>query len=191
MPVAIPDEPIVATAVLLLLHTPPAVASDKVVVAATHTVVAPVIPAGKGLTEKEVVTKQPAGNVYVMVSGPCETPVTKPVTEPTVANAVLLLLHRPPPETSLKALTRPTQTLVIPVIAAGDGLTVTAITELQPAGNVYNMVAEPEPTPVTRPVLPTVATALLLLLQTPPAVASVKVTGIPVQSGVEPTTAAG
>ena len=104
----------------------------------------------------------------------------------------MLLLHRPPPDASVKASTRPTQTLVIPAIAAGEGLTVTAITELQPAGNVYNIAAEPGVTPVTTPVLPTtLATALLLLLQTPPAVASVKVTGMPVQSGVEPTTAAG
>ena len=63
IPVTVPAEPTVARAALLLLHVPPAVASDKVVVAATHTVVTPVIPAGNGLTEKEVVTKQPAGNV--------------------------------------------------------------------------------------------------------------------------------
>ena len=41
--------PIVAISVLLLLHTPPAIASLKLVVDPTHTLVAPDIAVGTGL----------------------------------------------------------------------------------------------------------------------------------------------
>ena len=49
----------VAIAVLLLLHTPPEVASVSVVVRPTHTFVVPPIAAGFGLTVKLVTAKQP------------------------------------------------------------------------------------------------------------------------------------
>ena len=51
-PVTIPDMPIVATAVLLLLHTPPVVVLLNVIVAVAQTIAVPVIvPAtGNGLT---------------------------------------------------------------------------------------------------------------------------------------------
>ena len=51
-PVTIPDVPIVATAVLLLLHTPPVVVLLNVVVEVAQTIAVPVIvPAtGSGLT---------------------------------------------------------------------------------------------------------------------------------------------
>ena len=42
-PLTMPDVPIVATVVLLLLHTPPVVASLNVVVEPAHTVAVPVI----------------------------------------------------------------------------------------------------------------------------------------------------
>ena len=42
-PLTMPDVPMVATVVLLLLHTPPDVASLNVVVEPTHTVAVPVI----------------------------------------------------------------------------------------------------------------------------------------------------
>ena len=51
IPVAIPDvEPMVAISVLPLLHTPPVVADDNVVVRPAHTLVVPVIAAGNGWT---------------------------------------------------------------------------------------------------------------------------------------------
>ena len=51
IPVAIPVvEPIVAMSVLALLHTPPVVADDNVVVLPAHTLVVPVIAAGNGWT---------------------------------------------------------------------------------------------------------------------------------------------
>ena len=51
LPVNVPLlKPIVPTAILLLLHVPPVVASFKVVVVPAHIVVLPVIPAGDGFT---------------------------------------------------------------------------------------------------------------------------------------------
>jgi len=60
IPVTIPlDEPTVATARLLLLHTPPGVPSDKVLVAPTHSWAVPVIPptTGSALTVTMLVTE--------------------------------------------------------------------------------------------------------------------------------------
>lgn len=60
IPVVEPTDP---RAGLLLLHVPPLVASDNVVVKPTHTNGEPEIPAGVGLTVNGVVTRQPVGNV--------------------------------------------------------------------------------------------------------------------------------
>jgi hypothetical protein len=49
-PQTVPVELIVATEVALLLHTPPEVASVSVVQEPTHTLVAPVIDDGVGVT---------------------------------------------------------------------------------------------------------------------------------------------
>ena len=56
-------EPIVAMAVLLLLHVPPVVASVSVVELLLQTVPAPDILPGLGLTVNKAVVKQPVGNV--------------------------------------------------------------------------------------------------------------------------------
>ena len=59
----------------------------------------------------------------------------------------------------------------------GTGLTVTDVVAVQPPGNVYTILVVPAATPVTVPVIePTVPTAVLLLLHTPPLVTSFNVT---------------
>ena len=58
-----------------------------------------------------------------MVAVPALTPVTTPVPAPTVATAVLLLLHEPPPVVLDKIVVAPTHTVSAPVIGAGSGLT--------------------------------------------------------------------
>jgi hypothetical protein len=64
MPVATPVRPvIVAIAVLSLLHPPPLMASLSVTALPWHTVLAPVIAAGKDSTVSGVVTLQPEGLV--------------------------------------------------------------------------------------------------------------------------------
>jgi hypothetical protein len=61
-PVTVPVvDPIVASAVLLLVHVPPVVASLNVSVAPGQIAPAPVIDAGVPFTEKDCVTLQPVG----------------------------------------------------------------------------------------------------------------------------------
>ena len=63
-PVTTPvEEPTGATALLLLLHTPPVVVSEKVVVEPSQTVAAPDIGAGVWLTNISTTCKQPVGSV--------------------------------------------------------------------------------------------------------------------------------
>jgi len=71
-----------------------------------------------------------------MVVVPALTPVTMPEPEPAVATAVLLLVHTPNGEASASAVVEDTQTLVMPVIAAGNGLTVNTEVVIQPVGSV-------------------------------------------------------
>lgn len=71
-----------------------------------------------------------------MVEVPADTPVTIPVPEPTVATAVLLLLHEPPPEALVSVVVVPGHAVSVPPIAAGNGLTVTAWVARQPVGNI-------------------------------------------------------
>ena len=71
-----------------------------------------------------------------MIGLPADTPVTTPVVEPTVANPVLLLLQVPPPVISLNIVVEPVQTLAVPVMAAGNGLTVMIAVVIQPVASV-------------------------------------------------------
>ncbi len=59
-----------------------------------------------------------------MLAVPAVIPDTTPVPAPTVATAVLLLLHAPPVLVVLSVVVCPTQALVLPVMAAGSGFTV-------------------------------------------------------------------
>ena len=71
-----------------------------------------------------------------MVTTPDVTPVTVPEVEPIVATPVLLLLHTPPLVASVSVVVKPTQTLVVPPIAAGFGLTVKLVIAIQPVLSV-------------------------------------------------------
>lgn len=55
---------------------------------------------------------------------PAKTPVTKPVAISIVATLVLLLVQVPPGVAFAKAVVAPTHNDAVPVIAAGDGMTV-------------------------------------------------------------------
>ena len=123
-------------------------------------------------------------------------PVTTPVAVFTVAAAVLLLLHAPPPVPLLvKVVVEPTQTDEAPVTepALGNAFTTmlaVAVAVPQTPETVYVIVALPEPTPVTTPFTEfTVATVILLLLQLPPlAPLLVKVVVEPTHTADEPLT---
>jgi hypothetical protein len=73
--------------------------------------------------------------VYVFVSVPALTPVIIPEVRPIEAKAMLLLVHVPPVVASAKAAMPFTQTVVVPAIAAGFGLTVTVNHAIQPVGS--------------------------------------------------------
>ena len=63
--------------------------------------------------------------MYVIVVVPTDTPVTTPDVIPTVATAVLLLVHDTPPEVLLvTSAVLPAQTDSVPPIAFGITLTV-------------------------------------------------------------------
>jgi hypothetical protein len=66
------------------------------------------------------------------VAEPDDIPVTKPVVEPIVATAGLLLLQVPLPIPSLSVVVAPTHIFVLPVIAIGKVFTVTVAVALQP-----------------------------------------------------------
>ena len=116
MPVAIPT---VAIMVGLLLHEPPITGLVSVVVAPIQIgVVPPPIAPGAGFTVKTAVDK-PSEPFQLMMQVPAATPVVRPVYEPIVATATLLLLHVPVEAESGKRVdVPPTQTLSEPHIAA-------------------------------------------------------------------------
>ena len=128
----VPD-PTRATTVLLLVQVPPADALLKSVVLPKQIFVLPEIAEGNALTTTVVVAAQPVPIEYSITDVPVAKPLTKPVAEPTVATAVLLLLHTPPAVPSLKAVVRPTQNCVVPVISAGDPTTDKVADAVQPA----------------------------------------------------------
>ena len=62
-----------------------------------------------------------------MVVMPPETPLTMPVKAPTEATVGAALVHVPPVTVFARPKELPTHTGVLPVIAAGTGLTVTIV----------------------------------------------------------------
>ena len=65
-----------------------------------------------------------------MAAVPAVLPDTNPLTE-TVAMPVAPLLHTPPPVTSASGVVVPAQIFVVPVIPAGEGLTVIGLVTVQ------------------------------------------------------------
>jgi len=72
----------------------------------------------------------------VIVVVPAETPVKTPEAEPILAIAVLALAHNPGVEASISVLVLPAQTTALPVIAAGNALTVIVAADVHPVGRV-------------------------------------------------------
>lgn len=165
----------------MLLVQLPVPVSLRVLVSPTHAIAVPVIACGAGLTVKLRVVTQNEDSWYVMVTVPAATPVTMPVPDPIVATAVLLLLHAPKAVRSLRLVEEPTHWVEVPVIGAGEDVIDSPSVAIQPVGNAYVIVAVPAATPVTIPEVPTVAIDVLLLLQVPPVVASVRLAVEPIQ----------
>lgn len=117
---------------------------------------------------------------------PAATPFTTPPLV-TVATDVLPELHVPPMMLLDKVVVAPVHTEVVPVMAAGDELTVTVVVTLQPVDNLYVIADVPAVTPVTVPEEdPTVATVVVPDVHVPPVVVELKVVVAPVQMPVVP-----
>ena len=114
-----------------LLHTPPVVASFKIIDAPAHRGVAPVIVAGDKFTVTTAVTVHPLPREYVIVVVPGIMPETTPVPE-IVPTVVLLLIHVPPPAVLPNAVAAPAHTCSVPLIAEGAKFTVTTAVVVQP-----------------------------------------------------------
>src|SRR5947207_1816232 len=104
--------------------------------------------------------------------------------------AVLLLLQVPPLTPSVSSMLSFWHTTDGPRMAVGVGLTVTVVVTKQ-MPMAYVMVAVPTDTPQVIPVAPTVATAVLLLLQVPPPTASPRVVQVPTHILPSPVMGAG
>jgi hypothetical protein len=61
---------------------------------------------------------------YVILVVPAVKPYTMPVVDPTVATVVAELLHVPPAVPSLKVMVEPAHIEEAPLMAVGDGITV-------------------------------------------------------------------
>ena len=127
-----------------------------------------------------------------MTAAPAETPETTPV--PVVIDAIFVfpVFHVPPADKSLKPVVALTQTVVMPAIAEGKGLTVTAFAAMHPVGSVYVITDVPALTPVSVPVVETIVAMIVLpLLHVPPDVPSLKVVVKPAHKLVAPVIATG
>ena len=182
------------------VQTPPAVVFVKIVLDPIHALVVPPIAASVGnaftFTVACAFEVHPfVVTVYVIVAVPADTPLTTPLAS-TVATAVLDDVQTPPAVALVSAVVEPAHTSVVPLIAAttGIGLTVTVVVTdaLHPfVVTVYVIVVLPAATPVTTPVdASTVAVAVLLELQTPPAVALARAVVEPAHTCVVPLIAA-
>src|SRR5436305_1140752 len=106
-------------------------ASLNVVTDPTQTLAVPVIADGAALTVTVVVEVQPVASLYVIIDVPASTPATAPLREPMVALAAMLLVQVPPPAL-LKVVVAPVHTVVGPLMAPGNGLTVIVLVAVQP-----------------------------------------------------------
>jgi len=114
----------------VVVHTPPDIASLRVMLLPPHTVVGPVIAAGDGITVTVVYASQPTE--YVIVAVPAAPGVTTPELEPIDATPGLPLVQIPPGVPSVRFSEPVRHTGELPDIAEGGGLTVTTCVERQP-----------------------------------------------------------
>jgi len=122
-----------------------------------------------------------------MVAVPDAIAETIPVAAPIVATDGVLLAQAPPVAASDRVTALPWQDEVAPVIAGGGASTVSFAVAIQPAGVVKLIIAAPEVTPDTCPLVEfTVATDVLLLVQVPPAVGSESEMLLPVHTAAGP-----
>jgi hypothetical protein len=181
IPVARPAFVTVATGGLLLIQVP-LVLGNRFAVAPTQRLEGIVIMGGT-VTEEVVLLQLVAVSVKVNVTVPVDTPVTTPALV-TVATVLSLLTHVPPVE-GLNVMVAPMHKVGDGVLTVGCCMVTELVVLLQPVvASVKVNVTTPADTPVAKPALVTVATALLLLTHAPPE-AGLKFMVAPAQSVVE------
>ena len=131
MPVTAPVVALTETLVAALLHMPPAGVMLSVAVLPMQMVVIVLISTGTALTVMFVVAEQPE-TVYDIVVVPAPVAVTTPAPVPMVAMPVAPPPHTPPVVASMRVVVRPAHKLKVPVMAAGDGVTVIDLVTVQP-----------------------------------------------------------
>ena len=158
--VTTPEDPLIVRSPVAL-HTPPLVASVKVSAVPAQKFAAPFIGVVV-FTVTIVVVAQPALETKAIVAVPIARPLTIPLDEPTVAMAVLLLLHVPVPAVNVKVV--PVHILLVFPAITGTAATLTIVVATHPVLTTQVIVAEPALIPVmSAPEL--WATAVLLLDQ--------------------------
>jgi len=129
----------VATAILPLLHVPPAGVDENVVGGAPkHTEAIPVNADGVGLTTNPTMLLHPEGAVYVITDVPGDIAVTTPVEGPTMVTGgtEVLQLQVPPEGPEVSVVFVPAQTVRLPDIGSGSGRTVKSTVVKQAVGPV-------------------------------------------------------
>ena len=108
-----------ATAVLLLLHTPPVVEQVTVAVLPEQTVVAPPMALGTAFTVTALVWLGAQPVAYVIVTAPAVKPYTIPAAASTDARVATLDVQVPPVTVLVSVVAEPIQTADAPPTAAG------------------------------------------------------------------------
>ena len=130
-----------STAPLLLVHEPPAsppvavitLVGDEPVWIVVEPAHAGVPGTANGFTLTTAVRLHVFVHVYVIVDVPAFAPVTTPVDEPTVAFAVVLLVHVPPVVPVLASVVVALlHTVSVPDMAVGSASIFTVVTLVQP-----------------------------------------------------------
>jgi len=174
----------VATELLLLLHVPPGSESTSVFVLPKHML--NVLFEVKAVLTVTTFVAEQLPVVYEIVVVPFTKPETIP-DELTVATEVLLLLQVPPDVAEASDIVVPRQSVVGPLIAAGEAFTVMVISDWQPVANLYVTGVVPPVIPTKAPVvLLMVPTAVLPLIHVPPVGVAVSVVVIPEQITEDP-----
>ena len=189
IPVATPVVALIDMLPLGVLHVPPAGVALSVVLLPIQTVSVPLIVPGAALTVTTADVLQPPA-VYTTVAVPALFPPIKPGLS-SVATVVGVTDHVPPVVVLLSVVVRPTQSVRLPVMTAGVGVTVTTLVVVQPPTDAAVIVAVPGVIPVTTPVPDTVATAVLELLHATGLVVVLSVVVLPAHTVAVPVIAVG
>jgi hypothetical protein len=151
-----------------VLQLPPPVAQVRGIVRPSHTCNGPDIAAGSTLTVIVFDRVQPVPTIpHTIVTVPGVTPITIPLEAPTVATDGVPELHVQPGVVVDNVAGWPTHAVPGPVIAAGNGFTVTVALRPQPPA-VYVIPEVPALLPLTTPEAGMTVAAVPETLQLPP-----------------------